>query len=128
LPAKIFAPVEVPAGLRSVGVNRAKERGGIEGHAGPVAALVHAAHAGMLGDEFLRHAVARPQLHHKVAAAAAAGARGKVGMRVDEPTRAGLVWFGDDGVAPTGAKGGRFTAGLGSSRGTSAGPGPALGM
>jgi hypothetical protein len=83
LPAKRFAAGEIAAGLRADLVDRAEHRGRVEGHAGTVAPLIHAAHAGVLGDEFLRHVVARPQLDHEVAAAAAAGARGQVGVEVD---------------------------------------------
>jgi hypothetical protein len=103
LPAKIFAPVEVAAGLWPVGVDGTKERGGIEGHAGPIAALVHAAHAIVFGDELFRHGIARPQFHHEVAAAAAAGAGRKVGMSVDGPRRqvAGVLAMTDSPTSGT---------------------------
>ncbi len=83
LAAETFTAIEITAGLRSVGVDGAEVCGWIEGDTGAVAALIHAASAGMLHHEFLRHDVARPQLDHQVAAAAAAGARGKIRMRVD---------------------------------------------
>ena len=84
MPAQRLAAVEVAAGLRTVGVDGAEEGGGIESDAGAVAALVHAAHARVLGDEFRGNNVTGPQLDHKVAAASATGARGKIGMGVDE--------------------------------------------
>ena len=62
-------------------VDRAEARGGIEGHAGAVAVLVHAAHAGMDSDQLLGDHVARAELDHQMAATAAAGARGKVRRR-----------------------------------------------
>lgn len=96
--ADVAAAREVAAGLRALRVDRAEQGGGIEGDAGAVAALVHAAGAVMLRDVFLGHVIARAQLHHEVAAAAAAGARGKVGMRVDAGTRAGCAAGSDAGV------------------------------
>lgn len=95
MPAQRLAAVEVAAGLRSVGVDGAEEGGGIEGDAGAVAALVHAAHARVLGDEFRGNNVAGPQLDHEVAAAAATGARGKIGMGVDEGIRTTRAWNSD---------------------------------
>ena len=94
-PAKGFAAVEIAAGLRAISVNGTEERGGIEGDTGAVAVLVHAAHTGVFGDEFLRHVVTRPQFNHEMAAAAAAGARGKVGVWIDGSTRAGGHADGD---------------------------------
>ena len=58
--AEAFAAVEVTASLRTVGVNRAKPRGGIEGDTGAVTPLVHATHAIVLDDQFLRDQVVRP--------------------------------------------------------------------
>lgn len=98
LPAKIFTALKVAAGLRTGFVDRAEERDRIKGDARSVAPLIHAAHAGVLGDVLLRHVIARPQLDHEMAAAAATGARGKVGMEIDASTRTGRRALGDDGV------------------------------
>lgn len=84
VPAKTFTAVKVAAGLRTGFVDRAEERDRIKGDARAVATLIHAAHAGVFGDVCLGHDVARPQLDHEMAAAAAAGARGKVGMEIDD--------------------------------------------
>lgn len=80
LTTEAFAAVEIAAGLRAAVVDGAEARGPIQGHAGAVAVLVHAAHAGVHGDQFLGNDITRPELDHQVAATAAAGARRKVGM------------------------------------------------
>ena len=77
-PAEVFAPGEIAAGLRPGFVDGAQLRHRIEGDTGPVAPLVQAAHTIVLHHELLVHVVTRPELDHEVAAAAAAGARGKI--------------------------------------------------
>ena len=86
-PAKSLAAVEVPAGLRPIGVDGAKGRGQIEGDTGAVAVLVHAAGSGVLDDEMPGDHIAGPQLDHQMTATAAAGAGGKIGVRNDAPPR-----------------------------------------
>lgn len=81
--AKTLPAIEIAAGLRARVVDRAQQGDRVEGDAGAVATLVHAAGAGVLGDVFLGHVIARAQFDHQVAAAAAAGARGKVGVEID---------------------------------------------
>jgi hypothetical protein len=83
LSAEVFAAVEVAAGLRPVGVDGAKQRGGIEGDARPVAALVHATCAVVFDNELLWHRIACSQLDHLKTAAAATGAGRKVGVGVN---------------------------------------------
>lgn len=67
---------EVATGLRALLVDRAETRDGIECDASAVAALIEAAHAAVLDDEFLRHAVPGAQFHDEMTAAAAARAGG----------------------------------------------------
>ena len=78
--AEAFAAIEVAAGLRAGVVDRAEARRPIERHAGAVALLIQATHAGVLDDKYLRHHITRAEFNHQVAAAAAAGARGEIGM------------------------------------------------
>ena len=78
--ADAFTAGEIAASLRTRLVDRAEHRGGIECDTRAVAALIHAAHAVVLRDEMLGHHIARAQLDHQMAATAAAGARGKIGM------------------------------------------------
>jgi len=65
--------------LRAALVDCAKPGEGIQGDAGSVAPLLHAAHTVMLDDKLLRYIVdSLPELDDQVAATAAAGAGGKV--------------------------------------------------
>lgn len=94
LPAERFAAVEIAAGLRARFVDRAKPRRAVEGDAGTVAVLIHAARAVVRDDEFFRHEITGAQLDHQVAATAAAGAGRKIDVRVDasHPDSAGVLW------------------------------------
>ncbi len=95
LAAEGAAAVEVAAGLRPRVVDGAEEGGGIEGHAGAVAALVHAGHAIMGGDQFLRDAVAGAEFDNEMAATPAAGAGRKIGRQRDGRMTAGRPPGGD---------------------------------
>ena len=94
-PTETFAAVEIAAGLRPVGINRAKHRDRIESDTGAIAALVHAAGTGVLDNKFFRHHLARPQLNYEVAAAAAARTGRKIGVKVDAVTRAARPCLGE---------------------------------
>ena len=94
-PTETFAAVEIAAGLRPVGVDGAEHTDGIEGDAGAVAALVHAACAGVLDDKLFRHHITHSQFDHQMAATAAAGAGGKIRVEVDGSTRAAWSAFGE---------------------------------
>ena len=77
-------------------VDRAELRDGVEGDASAVAALVHAADAAVLDHKCLRHLVHSGfQFDHQVAAAAASGARWKVGVGGDAPSTAAKAMAGD---------------------------------
>ncbi|MDB6113594.1 MAG: hypothetical protein JWQ62_539 [Lacunisphaera sp.] len=98
-PAARVAPArKVTAGLGPAFVDGAKLREGIQRHAGAIAALFQAAHPVVLDHQFLRHAIARLQRDHQVAAAAAAGAGGNdigIGSGNEDFTCAGLAARGD---------------------------------
>lgn len=83
LAAEGFAAVEVATGLRALVVDRAELRDGVQGDAGAVAALIHATRAVVFDDEFFRRVIACAELDHPMTATAAAGAGGKIGVRVD---------------------------------------------
>jgi hypothetical protein len=95
LAAERLAAGEVPAGLGAGRVDRAEHARRIQGDAGAIAALVHAARAVMLDYEFLRHHVTGPQFDHQVAAAAAAGAGREIEVGGDGTTTAGPAGVGD---------------------------------
>jgi len=99
LATEISAAGEVAASLRPRVVNGAKGGHGIQGDARTVAALVHATHAGMNGDEFFRHTIVRAKLDHEVATTAATGAGWEIGNRRDDRTTAGTAGNGDDRIA-----------------------------
>lgn len=66
----------------------------MEGDAGAVTVLVHAAHACVFNDEFLGDKVACAQFNHEVATAAAADTGRDVCVRVDaaHADRLGGLW------------------------------------
>ena len=80
LPAEIFPPVEIPAGLGPAGVDGAESRDRVEGDAGAVALLFKAAHTLVLDDELFRNKVGCTQCNDQMTAAAAPGAGRKIGM------------------------------------------------
>ena len=80
LAAEAVAAIEVAAGLRTGLVDRAEAGHRVQGHAGAVALLVHAARAGVLDDEVLRHPVTCAQFDHQMTAPATAGAGREIGV------------------------------------------------
>ena len=80
LAAKHFAAAKLAARLRARLVEGAKLCHGVQGDAGAVSPLVHAARAGVFNHERLRHHVVCSQRNHQVAAAAAAGAGWDIGV------------------------------------------------
>jgi hypothetical protein len=92
--AETLAAVEIAAGLRAVLVDGAELRHRVEGHAGAVPVLLHAAHAVMLDHKFRWHGIAGSEFDHQMAATAAAGAGWEIGMGRNgaDEGRSGREW------------------------------------
>jgi hypothetical protein len=92
--AQLAAAIKLPANARSILVDRAEPRHGVQGDAGSVSALLHAANAVMFDHKLFRHVVyTRHEFDHLVAAAATAGTGGKIVriVRGDGRTRVGMT-------------------------------------